>query len=88
MKPTERGTIRYSPLFLLLILAGSAVASPTNFSMEPGEEETFLVEGENADVTVTQGMVEIVSKLYLGGAWLVTLRCSSASPARCEGTIG
>ena len=84
----ERESIRFSPLFLLILVAGSAIASPTSFSLEPGEQQTYLVQGESADVTVTQGIVEIVDRIYLGEAWLVTLRCTTSSPTHCEGTIG
>lgn len=88
MKPAESGTIRFYPFFLLILVSGGAIASPTSFTIEPGDQETFLVHGEDVNLHVTRGIIEIVSQTYLGGAWLVTLRCALDSPTTCEGTIG
>lgn len=75
-------------LFLLVLAAGTANASSTSFSIEPGECEAFIVSGSTTPtIDVEQGDVESQSVIFLPpNLWRVELCCASSS-VTCEGWI-
>lgn len=80
--------MRIFPFLLLLILAGSAAATATSFTMAAGETRDFLITGSSPTITVDRGMVDVTDMVSLGaGLWLVTLHCRSSSTDGCEGEI-
>lgn len=80
--------VRLLPLFLLLAVSGTAIATSTGFDLAPGEDHTFLVTGWAPSLRVTEGSVTMDPPVQVGpNAWLVTLHCASSSASRCQGTI-
>jgi len=82
--------MRFTLFFPLIVLAlGTASASSTAFSIEPGDCEVFFVSGSNPPtIDVEQGELESQSVLLIPpNLWRVELCCADESPTTCEGWI-
>lgn len=82
--------MRVLPLlpFILLLASGLAEAGDTDFSIEPGDTQSFIVTGNYPSVTIRQGNAEVGQPLLIGvGVWRIDIACLSTSPVTCEGTI-
>lgn len=81
--------VRILPFLLLLILLANstAQASDTQFSIPPGDSQTFFVTGDQPTITFTQGEGEFSSLLLPPNIWKVDIHCLASSQVDCEGTI-